>query len=134
MYTRLIKMGKKIYFVIILLLSLFTYYYQFSIYSNFSFMPILLFVRDAALIIGGFSAYFKKDIFEPKIWNLVFKLLIVVTIGTFIYQILPTSYYGDFSLVNGSFLTNVFVYLFFLCFYLPLYFAVYQLSKKTKKK
>lgn len=126
-------MGKKVYFFFILIFTIFTYYYQFIIHDNFSPLPILLFIRDAVLVAGGYSLYLNKQIFETKKWKLIFKLLMVITVGTFIYQIMPGSFYGDFSVFNGSFLTNVFVYLFFITLYLPLYFAVYRLGKRSSK-
>lgn len=126
-------MGKKIYFWFIFLLSLFTYYYQFVLRESFDPLPVILCLRDGVLILAGYSLYFNKKIFDAKKWKIIFKALIVVTIGTFIYQIMPGSFYGDFSIFNGSFLTNVFVYLFFLTLYIPLYFAVYTLTQNRKK-
>lgn len=125
-------MGRKIYFWFIFLLSLFTYYYQFVLRESFDPLPIILCLRDGVLILAGYSLYFNKKIFEAKKWQIIFKLLIVVTIGTFIYQIMPGSFYGDFSIFNGSFLTNVFVYLFFLTLYIPLYSAAAKLSRRVK--
>lgn len=125
-------MGKKIYFIFILLFTTFSYYYQFAIYLNYAPLPVLLSIRDGLLVLGGFSLYFNKPLLDPKKWGVVFNLLVVLTAATFIYQVWPSSYYGDFSIFNASFLTNVFVYLLLLCFYLPLFFAVNQLSKPTK--
>ncbi len=123
-------MGKKVYFFIVLLVTLFFYYYQFTITYNFSLIAIASFIRDIIVIVGGFSLYFKKDLFEIKRWQLIYKFLIGITIVTFVYQILPTSYFGNASVGNASLLTNIFVYLLLLTFYLPLYLAVYRLSKK----
>lgn len=125
-------MGKKIYFSVILFFTIFSYYYQFVIYSDFTPLPVLMFLRDTILVVGGFSLYFNRPILEAQKWGYLFKFLLVLTISAFVYQILPTSFYGDFSIFNASFLTNVFVYLLLLCFYLPLFFAVNQLSKPTK--
>lgn len=129
-------MGKKAYFSFVLLLFTVTYYFQFAVSLDYAPLPVLLFIRDALLVAGGFSLYFNRSLLEDKRWGMIFKFLVALTVATFIYQIWPTSYYGDFSLLNGAFLTNVFVYLLILCLYLPLFFAVHQLSKpvKTPKK
>lgn len=126
-------MGKKIYFAFILFWFAATYYFQFAISLDYSPLPILLFIRDSVLVAGGFSLYFDRPILDPKKWGYLFKFLLALTAATFVYQLWPTSYYGDFSLLNGSFLTNVFVYLLLLCFYLPLFFAVNQLARVREK-
>lgn len=129
-------MGKKAYFSFVLLLFTVTYYFQFAVSLDYAPLPVLFFIRDTLLIAGGFSLYFNRPFLEAKRWGVIFKFLVVLTVATFIYQIWPSSYFGGFSLLNASFLTNVFVYLLLLCFYLPLFFAVNQLSKsaKTSKK
>lgn len=125
-------MGKKAYFSFVLLLFTVTYYLQFAVSLDYAPLSVLLFIRDALLVAGGFSLYFNRPLLEAKRWGVIFKFLVVLTAATFVYQVWPSSYFGDFSLLNASFLTNVFVYLLLLCFYLPALFCSKSVIKVCK--
>lgn len=127
-------MPKKVYFVFILLFTLFSSYYQYIVSSSWQFIPIATFIRDMILIFAGLSLYFQKVTLSKNQWNNVYKFVLAVTIGLIVYQILPISYFGNFSPLNGSLMTNILVVLFFLALYLPLYSALYKLSHPKNKK
>lgn len=132
----------KIYFVLILLISIFAFYYQ-SVTDGFGLdWQTLDQIGILILLLGSFSYYFKKEIIqEIKYWQYLFYFLIGKLFISFLITIWPSSYSGDFSFLNAGLVTNIFVVLLVLAFYFPLYFAVYKLafpekvaSKKPKKK
>lgn len=127
----------KIYFGIMVFLTVFSGYFQLSITQNYNIFDLINLVANIVLLVGTYSYIFKKKITEVKKWKWIFKGLVVLIAINLLHQIMPSSYLGDFSLLNGSLLTNIFVYLLILVFYIPLYYAVYKLGfeiKNLKKK
>jgi hypothetical protein len=122
----------KIYFGFISFIILVSAYYQFVIGQSFKILDLANFLAYFILLLGTYAYIFRKNILTAKNWKLTFKGLIGLVVINLIYQILPTSYVGDFSFLNGSLLTNIFVYILILCFFAPLYYAVYQLSFAVK--
>ncbi len=132
----------KIYFVIILLISIFAFYYQ-SITDGFRLnLDLLDQIGILILLLGAFSFYFKKEVIKDiKYWRYLFYFLMGKLFLSFLITIWPSSYSGDFSFLNAGLMTNIFVVLLVFMFYFPLYFAVYKLAfpevvafKKPKKK
>ena len=110
---------------------LFSGYYQF-LTSSFGVFDLINLVSNLVLLLGAYSYIFKKKLISAKNWGFVFKVLMGMVFVNLIYQIWPSSYVGNFSPLNGALVTNIFAYLFVTCFYLPLYYAVYLLSKPPK--
>jgi hypothetical protein len=131
----------KIYFVIILVFSLFAFYYQY-ITDGFSLnLGLLGQVANFTLLVGAYSYYFKKEILEQKYWKYLFYFVLANLLVGFLISIMPGSYSGDFSLLNANLVTNISVSLLGVIIFFPLYFAVYSLAfakivktKKSKKR
>ncbi len=129
-------MAWKIYFGIVTFIILFSAYYQF-ITASYKLFDVINLVSEIILLVGAYGYIFKKKIFSAKNWSLIFKILIALLLINILYQVWPSNYVGDFSLLNAGLLTNIFVYLLITCLFIPLYYAVYKLSlakKSTKKK
>lgn len=123
----------KIYFFIIGFVILFSAYYKLVV-TSFGILDLINVVVELILLVGAYSYIFQKKLLSSKNWQLVFKGLLIFVGFNILYQIWPSNYVGNFSLLNGALWTNIFAYLFVLVFYLPLYYAVYQLSLAGKKK
>lgn len=124
----------KIYFWGISLVILFTIYYQYVITQNYRLYDILQTGLQLLLLFGGFVYFFKRKLLTLENWQVVYKILVGNVILNLIIQILPTSYLGDFSLLNNGFLVNIFAYLAALIIFIPLYLAVYRLAYTKNKK
>jgi hypothetical protein len=123
----------KVYTVLIALFSLFAFYYQY-ITSGFTLdFSILGWITNIILLLAGYSYFYKKPIFVKSTWGVIFKLLMLILFINFIFQITPSNYVGDFSILNGYLITNIFVYLISIFFFLPLYFATFRLAYNKKK-
>lgn len=124
------------YFWVVAVIILFSAYFQLFVTQSFKPFELLNLLSDIVLVVGGYSYVFHKKLLDTKNWGYVFKGLLILLGINFIYQIWPSSYVGDFSLLNASLFTNVFVFLLVTLFLLPLYYAVYQLTlaKSSKKK
>jgi hypothetical protein len=121
----------KIYFVIILVFSLFAFYYQY-ITDGFSLnLGLLGQITNFILLLGAYSHYFRKEILQQKYWKYLFYYVITNLLLSFLFSILPGSYSGDFSLLNANLVTNIFVALLGFIVFFPLYRAVYKLSLQS---
>ena len=119
----------KIYFWGILGFSAFVFYYQFIVTQNYKWFDVAqLFILIGALL-GGYSYFFKRPIISFNNWQILYKIIVINIILNIIIQIWPTSYLGNFSLLNNGLLVNIFAYLSSLMIFIPLYWAVYRLSK-----
>lgn len=123
----------KLYVGVMGFVILFTLYYQFIITQNFNFFEAFQLFLNVGLLIGGYSYFYKKFVFEAKKWVLFYKILIGNVFLNILIAIMPSSYLGDFSLRNGGFWVNIFAYLLVLCFFVPLYYGIYKLGQSSTK-
>jgi hypothetical protein len=124
----------KFYFFGMGFVVLFSGYYQ-VVTGSYSLFDLVNLASSVGLLVGAYAYVFKKKLLTSKNWGYIFKALVGLVVVNMVYQVWPSNYVGDFSLLNGALLTNIFAYLFVTAFYLPLYYAVYQLSlSKTPKK
>lgn len=122
----------KIYFYFIAFIVLFSAYYQLAVTSDFKILNLINLAANLVILLAGYCYVFKKKILETKNWKLIFKILMVLIVGNLIYQVWPSNYVGNFSLLNGALLTNIFAYLVAISLFIPLYYATYQLTLITK--
>lgn len=109
----------------------FSAYLQF-ITQDFKIFSLINLISNIILLVGSYSYVFKKKILESKKWEIIFKFLIGLLVINLIYQVWPSNYVGNFSLLNGALLTNIFAYLLITVFFIPLYIAVYRLGLPIK--
>lgn len=122
----------KIYILGIFILVFFSAYYQFVITQHYTLLDTVNNIANFILLAGGYSYVFKKTVLPSSQWKLVYKILLVLLGANILYQMLPTSFVGDYSFVNANLFTNIFAYLVVTAFFVPLYYAVYLLSQMTK--
>ena len=130
----------KIYFIIIVVLILLANRYQYVTTASYGVFDALFLVRDGLLILGGFCYFFQKTLIDKTYWKYIWWFLVAQVILSIVQQILPGSYYGN--LADGQILVNIFVILFVMSFYIPLYVAAFKLQniqrvshkKKSKRK
>ena len=88
------------------------------------------------LLLGTYSYIFKKHVFKPQVWKIIFWYMVIVWILGFIY-----AFGTDLGPLNILYGTNISVNLgaafLAVVFVLPGLYAIYQLSQKklsSKKK
>lgn len=124
----------KIYFWGMVVLISFTAYFQLRISRNYNVLDLVNIFTNFVLLFGGYSYVFKQNKLTKPAWQKIFKGLMVFLGINILYQLWPSNYRGDFSLINAYLLTNLFAYLLVLSLYLPLYLAIKSLAYPPKKK
>lgn len=128
------------YFFVILLIILFVNYYLIFItpYQLVGNIPSI--IRDVILVLGGYSAIFKKKLFDQKIWYYAYWFLVLLIIYNLLSPIFISFSQKGAAYAFSNIFVGVGVYLIVLGFFAPLYFYVHKLayskfdSPKTKKK
>lgn len=121
----------KIYFLFasgILLLSIL--YQLVATEYNPGFYYLFQIGINLLVILGGYSHYFKKKMFNKKIWEKVFYGLILSLSLSFILQFAPKLLKGDFSIYYFNLSANLLGFILGTILFVPLYVAMFKLSRK----
>ena len=129
------------YFFLIALVILFVNYYLIFVtpYQLVGNIPSIF--RDIILVAGGYSAIFKKKLFDQKVWYYGYWFLVLLIIYNLLSPIFISFSKKGAAYAFSNIFVGVGVYLIVLGFFAPLYFYVYKLaypkiesSKKKKKR
>lgn len=119
----------KVYFLIAAFVLLFSIYYQMVLtgfkpdfYNSFQIIVNLI------LILGGYSYFFKKRVFEAEFWRKYAYVLGFSLILSLILQFMPRLLKGDFGIYYFNLETNLLGFLLGVIPLIPLYIAVYNLT------
>ncbi|KKQ10394.1 hypothetical protein A2858_01770 [Candidatus Daviesbacteria bacterium RIFCSPHIGHO2_01_FULL_36_37] len=125
-------MFSKIYFYLASSLLLFSVYYELVV-NGFSldFYKIFLIVTNILVVLGGYSYFFKKQIFSTEVWKKIW-YVVAANLGlSLLLQFMPKFLAGEFSIYYFNLLANLTGFILGTILFVPLYFAVYQLKQKT---
>lgn len=103
-------------------------------YSPLAIGDIVVVILNIVLIVGLYAFVFKKYIFSPRIWKIIFWIIIIFLVETFLeLYVLPKDFVNNYlSFLKSNMPFSESDALLGWLISLPILYAIYKLSTKDK--